>query len=382
MMKKKIAFVVAIPGTAQAFLKDHFRALSASYDVHLLANFKGNDDCRAEFEAMGVVCHDMPIVRAICIGKDVVALWSLFMVLKREGFACVHSVTPKAGLLSALAAYCAGIDVRIHIYTGQVWATRKGFMRSVLKLMDKVISRLDTNLLVDGESQRQYLIDEGVLRESNSTVLANGSICGVRLERFDVSADVRNEEREKFGFGNADVVYVFLGRLNHDKGINELYAAFNRLVSVCPNAKLLLYGSDEGNYDAKVALFDNLKPNVNFFYPGVTQNPFNALQAGDVFVLPTWREGFGSSVIEAQALELPVITSDAYGVVDASVANETGLRCSVGDVDGLYECMKKYYDNPGLRKRHGHAGRKRIEEKFSNDMVTAAWVEYYRNIVG
>lgn len=381
-MKKKIAFVVAIPGTAQAFLKDHFRALSASYDVHLLANFKGNDDCRAEFEAMGVVCHDMPIVRAICIGKDVVALWSLFMVLKREGFACVHSVTPKAGLLSALAAYCAGIDVRIHIYTGQVWATRKGFMRSVLKLMDKVISRLDTNLLVDGESQRQYLIDEGVLRESNSTVLANGSICGVRLERFDVSADVRNEEREKFGFGNADVVYVFLGRLNHDKGINELYAAFNRLVSVCPNAKLLLYGSDEGNYDAKVALFDNLKPNVNFFYPGVTQNPFNALQAGDVFVLPTWREGFGSSVIEAQALELPVITSDAYGVVDASVANETGLRCSVGDVDGLYECMKKYYDNPGLRKRHGHAGRKRIEEKFSNDMVTAAWVEYYRNIVG
>ena len=381
-MKKKIAFVVAIPGTAQAFLKDHFRALSASYDVHLLANFKGNDDCRAEFEAMGVVCHDMPIVRAICIGKDVVALWSLFMVLKREGFACVHSVTPMAGLLSALAAYCAGIDVRIHIYTGQVWATRKGFMRSVLKLMDKVISRLDTNLLVDGESQRQYLIDEGVLRESNSTVLANGSICGVRLERFDVSADVRNEEREKFGFGNADVVYVFLGRLNHDKGINELYAAFNRLVSVCPNAKLLLYGSDEGNYDAKVALFDNLKPNVNFFYPGVTQNPFNALQAGDVFVLPTWREGFGSSVIEAQALELPVITSDAYGVVDASVANETGLRCSVGDVDGLYECMKKYYDNPGLRKRHGHAGRKRIEEKFSNDMVTAAWVEYYRNIVG
>ena len=381
-MKKKIAFVVAIPGTAQAFLKDHFRALSASYDVHLLANFKGNDDCRAEFEAMGVVCHDMPIVRAICIGKDVVALWSLFMVLKREGFACVHSVTPKAGLLSALAAYCAGIRVRIHIYTGQVWATRKGVMRQVLKLMDKLISRLDTNLLVDGESQRKYLIREGVLKESNSAVRANGSICGVRLERFVVSAAVRDEERGKYGFSDKDVVYMFLGRLNHDKGIDELYAAFNRLVGGCPNAKLLLYGSDEENYGTKVALFDNLKPNVNFFYPGVTQNPFNALQAGDVFVLPTWREGFGSSVIEAQALELPVITSDAYGVVDASVANETGLRCSVGDVDGLYECMKKYYDNPGLRKRHGHAGRKRVEEKFSNDVVTAAWVEYYRNIVG
>ena len=381
MNKKKIAFVVAIPGTAQSFLKDHFRALTATYEVHLLANFEDNEDCRVEFETIGVICHDVPIVRAICIGKDIVALWSLFRVLKKEAFASVHSVTPKAGLLSAIAAYCAGIDVRIHIYTGQVWATRKGFMRSVLKLMDKVISRLDTNLLVDGESQRQYLIDEGVLRESNSTVLANGSICGVRLERFDVSADVRNEEREKFGFGNADVVYVFLGRLNHDKGINELYAAFNRLVSVCPNAKLLLYGSDEGNYGAKVGIFDKLKPNVNFFYPGVTQNSFKVLQAGDVFVLPTWREGFGSSVIEAQALELPVITSDAYGVLDASVANETGLRCSVGDVEGLYVCMKKYYDSPDLRKHHGRAGRKRIEEKFSNDMVTAAWVDYYRKIV-
>lgn len=102
MNKKKIAFVVAIPGTAQSFLKDHFRALTATYEVHLLANFEDNEDCRVEFETIGVICHDVPIVRAICIGKDVVALWSLFMVLKREGFACVHSVTPKAGLLSAV----------------------------------------------------------------------------------------------------------------------------------------------------------------------------------------------------------------------------------------------------------------------------------------
>ena len=118
-----------------------------------------------------------------------------------------------------------------------------------------------------------------------------------------------------------------------------------------------------------------------FFYPGLTRTPFDALQAGDVFVLPTWREGFGSSVIEAQALAMPVITSDAYGVVDASVPGETGMRCKVNDPERLRQCMKYYYDNPEIRKQHGINGRKRVEEKFDNNVVTQAWVEFYRNMI-
>lgn len=377
---KKIGFVVAIPGSAYSFLYNHFLQLTTKYEVHLLANFPNKESMNL-FVEIGVRCHTFPILRNISVMNDLKALRALYKIFRQEKFDCVHSVTPKAGLLSALAGKFAGVPNRIHIYTGQVWATRTGLMRSLLKLMDCIPARLNTQLLVDGYSQRKFLIDEGVLKGEKALVLAKGSICGVKLENFNISSDVRKAEREKLGIKTDDVVYIFLGRLNHDKGIGELYEAFNRLVVECPKAKLLFYGSDEEGYEEKSLAYQNIKRDVNFFFPGRTNKPYEALQAGDVFVLPTWREGFGSSVIEAQALGLPVITSDAYGVVDASVEGETGLRCKVGDAEGLYFCMKQYYENEDLRKIHGKNGRKRVEEVFDDKLVTKAWMEFYKSLM-
>ncbi len=381
MVKKKIAFIVALPGTARAFLVDHIASLKQDYEIHLVTNFSKPEEFE-EFRTQGIECHHIPLQRSIKLVYDWKNLWALYKLFRKERYECVHSVTPKAGLLTAIAGWMARIPHRIHIYTGQVWATRTGAMRLLLKFMDKLTALFDTNLLVDGESQRQYLIKEGVLKEKNSRVLGHGSIAGVKIDRFVISEEVRKRERTNFGFKDDDVVYVFMGRLNHDKGIGELYEAFNRLVAECPNAKLVLYGNDEEGYEAKAVNYSNLKRDENFFYPGRTSRPYDALQEGDVFVLPTWREGFGSSVIEAQALGLPVITSDAYGVVDASVPDVTGLRCKVNDPEGLYQCMKKYYEHPELRKEHGSAGRKRVEEKFDSRLVTAAWVDFYKKILG
>lgn len=380
MTKKKIAFVVAIAETAQSFLMDHMTYLVKEYDVHLIANFNVEEE--GDYEQIGVTCHYAPIHRSIKLGADLKALFALRKIFQKENFECVHSVTPKAGLLTSVAGWMVGIPHRVHIFTGQVWATRTGVMRTILKMMDKVIAYFDTNILVDGEGQRQYLIKEGVLKENNSMVLANGSIAGVKMERFVISADVRNAEREKFGFNEDDVVYIFLGRLNHDKGIGELYEAFNAMLYDCSHAKLVFYGSDEEGYDSKVENYPNIKRNQNYYFPGSTLMPYQALQVADVFVLPTWREGFGMSVIEAQALCLPVITSDAYGVVDASIENETGLRCKVGDAKTLLLSMQKYYYDAKLRKLHGDAGRKRVEILFNNDVVSKAWIDFYHNIVG
>ena len=247
--------------------------------------------------------------------------------------------------------------------------------------MDKIIATLNTKILVDGEGQRQYLIKEGVLKEKNSMVPAEGSIAGIKLDRYVMSDEVRKQEREMLGLMDDQVVYIFLGRLNHDKGIGELYEAFNRLVEECPRSVLLFYGMDEEGYDAKVVDYPNIKKGENYYFPGLTKVPFHALQAGDVFVLPTWREGFGVSVLEAQALGLPVITSDAYGVVDASIEGVTALRCGVNDPEGLYKAMKQYYDDADMRKAHGEAGRKRVVEHFSNEVVSKAWLEIYREML-
>lgn len=377
---KKIGFVVAIPLTATAFLMDHIAALQRSYEVHLICNFP-DEESKRTFETKGITCHSAPILRNINLIGDLKGLFVLRKIFRKERFDCVHSVTPKAGLLTACAGWLARVPNRVHIFTGQVWATRKGGMRFMLKMMDKLIALFDTRILVDGEGQRQFLIKNGVLTEKNSSVPANGSIAGIKLERYVISEQVRKAERDNLGIPEDHVVYIFLGRLNHDKGIGELYEAFNRLVVDCPKSVLLFYGMDEEGYDEKVIDFPNIKKGENFFFPGLTKTPFNALQAGDVFVLPTWREGFGVSVLEAQALGLPVITSDAYGVVDASVPGETGLRCKVGDAYGLYECMKQYYENPDMRILHGANGRKRVEQLFDYKIVSQAWTDFYSEML-
>lgn len=195
---------------------NHFERLVKEYDVTLVANYPKEYDF-SKFHQMGINCVKAPIERQISILKDFKALFALRRIFKNGKFASVHSVTPKAGLLTAVASWMAGIKIRIHIFTGQVWATRKGVMRAILKMMDKVIATLDNHILVDGEGQRQFLIREGVVKETESSVLANGSICGVKLEKFNISAEVRKREREQLGLKKADVVYIFLGRLNHEK---------------------------------------------------------------------------------------------------------------------------------------------------------------------
>lgn len=195
MVKKKIAFVVAIPLTATAFLMDHIAALQRSYEVHLICNFP-DEESKRTFEAKGITCHSAPILRNINLIGDLKGLFALRKIFRKERFDCVHSVTPKAGLLTACAGWLARVPNRVHIFTGQVWATRKGAMRMMLKMMDKLIALFDTRILVDGEGQRQFLIKNGVLTEKNSSVPANGSIAGIKLERYVISDQVRRAERD------------------------------------------------------------------------------------------------------------------------------------------------------------------------------------------
>ncbi len=376
-MKKKICFVTAIPGSATAFLYDHMLALQKYYDIYYV--------CNEPEESKISVVHDgyqcVNIQRSISIINDIKAIWNLYRYFRKMKFDAVHSVTPKAGLITALAGFMARVPHRTHIFTGQVWANKKGFSRWLLKTMDKVIATLDNHVLVDGEGQRQFLIRNGVLNEKSSQVLGHGSICGVNLERFSPSEAIRQDKRKEIGVKEDTVVFSFMGRLNHDKGLFELLPAFNRLTEECPKTFLVLYGNDEENVAAHFKEYQNLKEKENFLYYGSTSEPQNMTQAADVFVLPTYREGFGSSVIEAAALGIPTICSDAYGVMDAMVDNVTGLRCHVGDVESLYLCMKQLYNDKELREQMGKAGRERVLRDFDGRVVTQHWVDFYHKLL-
>lgn len=383
---KKICFVNAIKGTAQSFLAPHFQNFLQKYEVHFVACdvIEGEDP-----SFPGVICHKIDIRRPISLLADLKAVWNLYQLMKKEQFDAVHSVTPKAGLTCAIAAKMAGIKIRCHTITGQVWATKTGVFRMILRTMDRLIIALDNHMFVDGEGQRQFLINEGFLTARNSRVLANGSLRGADLNRFNPSAEIRNQYRQEIGIEDNQFVFAFLGRLNTDKGIRELLEAFDRLVGSWRIAGewtmrpyLLLVGADEENMARYFSNYEHIHPGTNFCHYGETPNPHLVMQAADVFVLPTYREGFPQSPLESGALALPIIISDIYGTKASIVDNITGLRCKPQDVNSLYEAMVRMISDPEKAKEMGQKGRKYIEEKYAHPILEKAWMDLYQELLG
>ncbi|MBU2622429.1 MAG: glycosyltransferase family 1 protein, partial [Proteobacteria bacterium] len=223
-MKKKVCFVVSSAMTVNAFLREPIMRLSELYDVNVVLKLNPEESL-PDLEGSSNI-FPVRIERKISPWRDFLAICQMVRLFRRYRFQLVHSVTPKAGLLAMTSAFIAGVSVRIHTFTGQVWATRTGLSRWLLKNADRLIGWLATDALVDSASQRRFLLDEGVLLESKSDVLAQGSISGVDTSRFKPDETARTKIRIALSIPKEDIVFLYLGRLNRDKGLLDLASAF------------------------------------------------------------------------------------------------------------------------------------------------------------
>jgi glycosyltransferase involved in cell wall biosynthesis len=369
---------VSSPLVANAFLTSHITVLQKKFDVYVIANFNEGLAKLSLPQLDDYHTHHIKIERNISLISDVKALITLQRYFKHMSFDAVHSITPKAGLLAMIAAKLSGIKTRVHIFTGQVWYTKEGFMKKLLMFLDKIIVKFATHILVDGHPQRQFLIDNHLINAKNSQVFGKGSISGVDVLRFSPDSSIRRKIREELSLLDSDIVFIFLGRINKDKGVLDLANAFKKLSADNLNAKLLIIGFDEGNFLSQMQ--EIIGNNDSFIYYGVTSKPEIVLQAGDVACLPSYREGFGTSVIEASLLGLPIICSDTYGLMDTIVENETGLRHPVGDIAALSMQMKKMIESPEIRSYLGNNGRKYVVENFSASDISNQWLNFYMQI--
>jgi glycosyltransferase involved in cell wall biosynthesis len=376
-MKKKICFIVATPLTAKAFLLKHFEYLSKEFDIYLAANFEENT-ATPFFSPYVKETKHIGIQRNIALIEDVKVLFSLRNYLVQMQFDAVHTVTPKAALLGILGAKMAGVKIRIHIFTGQVWHAKKGIFRTLLKNLDRLIVYCATHILVDGESQRQFLIQNKIIDEKNSRVLGKGSISGVDLGRFSPNTEIRDKYRKELNL-SSEVIFMFLGRINLDKGVLDLVQAFLRLNRKYNNSKLVLVGPDEENLQPQIK--EMCPENNSVVFYGSTSKPEEVLQLADVFCLPSYREGFGTSVIEASLLELPIICSDTYGLMETILDNKTGLRHQVGNIDSIYNQMEKMMEDDDLRLVLGNNGREYVLAHFSSDTISREWFNFYSNLL-
>lgn len=360
--------------TAVAFLPNHIEALSRHHEVHLVAN--ADPQSIQQPQLQHAVRISAPIVRNIAPLADARALLRLIGVFRRGSYSAVHSLTPKAGLLCAIAAFLAGVPVRVHTYTGQVWATRTGLSRWLLKSLDRLIARLDTHLIVDSSSQRDFLRAEGVLGREDGIVLAQGSVCGVDSLRFRPDAAARESVRSELEIPADATVFVFVGRLTQEKGVLDLASAFAEVAAHDETAWLLLVGPDEDAMGAAVFARCGIFAN-RVRLTGHSTAPERYMAAADVFCLPSYREGFGSVVIEAAASGVPAIGSRIYGITDAIEEGATGLLFPAGDVTALAAAMQRLAVDEGLRHAFARNARDRALQSFSMDTVTGALMQFY-----
>lgn len=379
MKDKKICFVAAIELSIRVFMVEHLKRLSREHSITVAVNTDNLDFLKPY--GLDVKVFPVKILRRPSPASDLSALFRLYRFFRKEGFDAVHSITPKAGLLSMCAARLAGVPIRIHTFTGQVWATAKGMKRWFLKGMDKLIARCATHVLADSSSQRDFIVKEGVVLRDKSSVIGNGSICGVDSARFRPDPETRKIVREQLSIPEESVLFLFLGRLTFDKGLLDLAGAFAKVCRAAENIHLLVAGPDEEGMKKKMlSLCSEHRDRIHFH--DFTDTPERFMAAADVFCMPSYREGFGIVVIEAGAAGVSSIGTRIYGVVDAIEDNVTGFLYDPGNVKELEEKMLKMINDPSVTYEMGRRARERAIGLFSKDIVADAFLSFYRSLPG
>jgi glycosyltransferase involved in cell wall biosynthesis len=369
----KVVFVATVLEPLAFFMAPHIRSLSNSLDTVIVASNLGQAE-RHFGEQVGV--FELDIARKASPVKDLIAVGKLALYLRRNRVFMVHSITPKGGLVGISAGFIARTPLRFHMFTGQVWATRRGIWRRILAGIDRLIARLATHVHADSPSQRDFLIKERVVDPKKISVLGDGTVSGVDSHRFRPNPVARKRLRELYGIRQQSVVFLFLGRLTHDKGISDLIAAFDAVKPKAPDVHLMVVGPDEESITDQLGLLAAKYPGA-VHVSGATAEPEAFMAAADVLCLPSYREGFGNTVIEAASVGLPAIVSEIYGLTDAVEKDRTGLMHAPRDVDGLAQAMLSLAEDPELREAMGRHARARTHERFAQTRLVEAMRQFY-----
>lgn len=320
---------------------------------------------------------EVPMKRHISLTKDLKSLCQMIRVIKKEKPYMVHSMTPKAGLISMVAAWLTGVPVRIHTFTGLVWPTATGIKRKILMATDWLTCACATHIIPEGQGVLNDLKNHAVCRKPMK-VLGYGNVKGVDMERFNPArfANVK-KNKKKFRF-------IFVGRIVGDKGINELVEAFVRLNQEYTDTELTLVGKYEKSLDpvkpeTLKIIEDN--PNIDACGPKYGDELLVEYMKSDCFVMPSYREGFPNTVIEAGAMGLPSVVTDINGSREIIVHGENGLIVPSKNTDILYEAMKIILLDTAVREKMKVNARPLINTRFEKSFVQRCLIEFYEEIL-
>lgn len=378
MDKIKILRLSTVPLSLNLFFKGFFREL-ANEGFDVVAVSSSGKDLEEVGKREGVKTIPVEMERNISPLKDLRALFKLIGIFVNEKPQIVHSITPKAGLLSMIAGWICRVPYRIHTFTGLVFPTSTGLKRRILMQTDRLTCLCATHVIPEGIGVKNDLVMNKITRKPMH-VLANGSIKGVDLLYFDPKLPDVIERAN--AIRKSDVfTFIFIGRLSCEKGILELLGAFKALNRQIPETRLLLLGWEE--YDSKkhaASIKKMISETDSVEFVGFREDVRPWLLASQALVLPSYREGFPNSILEAGAMSLPVVATDINGVNEIVKDKVNGLLVPPRNENALFEAMKRMVRNEGLRKIMSQNARPLIAERFDRTFVRNAMIDYYRNL--
>lgn len=370
-----LSLIVLVDGQAGCARQRGLDVYAISSPGELLEEFR-------QREGVPVIAVEM--TRRIAPLKDLAALVKLWRELRRLRPDIVHAHTPKGGMLGTLAAWLAQVPVRIYHLHGLRFTTSAGLQRRLLRLMEQIACRLASRVLCVSHSAREKAIEEKLCSPQKICVLLNGGYgidARVRFNPARLSGSDKSTVRRQCGIPTNALVVGYIGRVVRDKGIIELAGAWRLLREEFPALHLMFVGPFEAHdplpNDVQAMLRSDPRIHLTGFIPA---HDIPALYAAlDILVLPSYREGFPLSILEASAMRLPVIATRVVGCVDAVEDGVTGMLVAPRDARALADAVRRYVVKPDLRTKHGQAGRRRVLRDFRPEAIwEAVYQEYAR----
>lgn len=376
----KIIRTSTVPSSLNSFCGGLLRELNEQDGYEVIAVSSPGAALDEIHEREGVRTYAVPMERHISPLKDLKSLWGLIKVFHREKPTMVHSITPKAGMLSMLAACICQVPVRLHTFTGLVFPTATGIKQKLLIFTDRLTCACATHIVPEGEGVKKDLINYNITKKQLK-VLGYGNIKGIDLEWFNSTLPeviIAAEKIKKEGI----FTFIFIGRLVKDKGINELVKAFANLNAQYRNTRLLLVGPYEEKLDPlDPETLKEIEYNSAIEAVGRQYDVRPWLAASNAFVFPSYREGFPNAVIEAGAMGLPSIVTNINGSREIIQDGENGVIVPPRQSDILQKVMERFVTDHDMVSRLSAKSREMIASRYEQRFVRKCLKNFYKEIL-
>ena len=384
MPKPKLIRITTVPVSLEkllegqlAFMQKYFQVIAVSSDKENLKQYEQKNNIRTQY---------IPLTRKITPIKDLIAVFKLYTFLKKEKPQIVHTHTPKAGVVGMLAAFLAKVPLRLHTVAGLPLVESHGLKKTILHQVEKITYKLATNVYPNSNGLQSIILKEKLTNTKKLKIIANGSSNGIDTAYFSKThftlTQLENKKNE-LGIASSDFVFVFVGRLVSDKGINELVTAFNTLQTTeLPNSTLLLVGNCEETLDPLLPkTLALLKNNPKIKSVGWQEDVRIFYGISNVLVFPSYREGFPNVVLQAGAMELPAIVTNINGCNEIITHNDNGLIVAKKDVASLKNAMLTIAQQKDLYKKLQRNTRLKIVTKYQQQQVWDELLKEYQTLV-